>query len=85
MKQEVFEKILLSLYPNKKIIIKEYMSHERYEFDEDMGFIPSQPSIFVGIKVDDEIESTNLDSDSTLDIERTFNKFTSNDFNIYKI
>lgn len=85
MKQEVFEKILLSLYPNKKIIIKEYISHERYEFDEDMGFIPSQPSIFVGIKVDDEIESTNLDSDSTLDIERTFNKFTSNDFNIYKI
>ena len=85
MKQEVFEKILLSLYPNKKIIIKEYMSHERYEFDEDMGFIPSQPSIFVGIQVDDAIESTNLDSDSTLDIERAINKFTSNDFNIYNI
>ena len=77
MKQEIFEKILVSLYPNEKIIIKEFVFHDRYEFDDDMNLIPIDPAIFVGIQFWDGIDPQ--------DIENVINKFTSKDFNIYNI
>lgn len=85
MRQEIFEKILVSLYPNKKITIKEYTIHERYEFNNNFELMPINPSIFVGIQTGEELDSNNIDSNSTLDVENMINKFTSNDFNIYKI
>ena len=86
MNQNLFEKILVSLYPNKKIIVKEYEFHERYDFDDSLGkLIPINPAIFVGIQFCGQTESNHIDSEDTLDIENTINKFTSNDFNIYKV
>lgn len=46
MKKEIFEKVLTSLYPNTKILIKEYEIQERFELDEKGEFIKKRTMYF---------------------------------------
>lgn len=85
MRREIFEKVLLSLYPKTKFSVKEYEVHERFDMGKDGEFIKCEPSIFVTIETNKEIEPEDLSSDGTNNITDEVCKFTGKEFNIYKI
>lgn len=85
MRKELFEKVLTSLYPNTKILIKEYEIQERFELDEKGEFVKSEPCIFVGIETIKELLPESLGSDETNNVSDEVCKFTGKDFNIYKL
>ena len=85
MRREIFEKVLLSLYPKTKFSVKEYEVHERFDMVKDGEFIKCEPSIFVTIETNKEIEPEDLSSDGTNNITDEVCKFTGKEFNIYKI
>ena len=86
MKQKVFEKVLLSLYPDSKMRVLEFQVFERFEMKDGSDFNQKlAPFISVGIHTDEIIESTSLSSDNITEISNTISKFTQYEIEIYKI
>ena len=82
MKREIVEKILSTLYPDKKIDIIHFEVLEKNQLDENNNWIPDSPAIFMDVRFKN-YESKEIYFGGSMSEE--LSKYTGHEFSITKI
>lgn len=73
MRQVIFEKMLVKLFPDQKLVVSEYFSMNRYRHSETGDWVLDSPAIFV-ILTYDKFENNGVD------LSKFFTDFTGREF-----
>jgi len=73
VRQVVFEKMLIKLFPDQKLVVSEYFPMNRYRHSETGDWVLDSPSIFVTLKYD-KFENNGID------LSKFFTDFTNREF-----